>query len=205
MSHLLIETMCLPPIPVMHAIVRHSEVILEAHEHYQKRSFRNRVYTVGPQGVEHFSIPLQKGKNQQQNIRDCTISYSENWPLKFSRQIRTNYGSAPYFAYYIDELEEIIFNKWDRIWDLNLALIHWIQRCLQVTFTLSSTEQYETNVSNTISDYRGAFKPDKAFLNRPALIHYEQVFSDKHGYVANLSVLDLIMCCGPESSAILTG
>ncbi|MFT4565424.1 MAG: hypothetical protein ACI9FN_000377, partial [Saprospiraceae bacterium] len=65
MTDFLIESQCLAPVPT-YQILRHKDnAIIEVHENYQKRSFRNRFIVAGPNGIEGFTIPLMKGKNQR--------------------------------------------------------------------------------------------------------------------------------------------
>ena len=129
MQTVLVETMSLPPIPVVHTIVRHSQLLLEAHEHYQKRSFRNRIYVNGPQGITLFTIPLEKGKNEQMVITDVRIANNESWAPHLLKLIRSCYGSAPYFDYIFDELHDLFQKKWDFLWDQPKILVQSMPRC----------------------------------------------------------------------------
>jgi len=151
----IIELQVLPPISVMSLLMKHDTIILEGYETYQKRSYRNRLHIVDAQGKQVVSIPLVKGKHEQQSIRDVQISYDTAWDVSFIRLIKAAYGSAPYFEYYYDDIVSIIKKKHTLLWDLNRQ------------------------------------------LNTPAT--YDQVFLDRHGFIADVSILDMLMCCGPET------
>ena len=195
--------MCLPPIPVMRKIVRHSELILEAHEHYQKRSFRNRIYLNGPQGRTLFTIPLVKGKNQEMLITEVKIANDEPWASVLLKKIFTNYGSAPYFEFIIDDLELILEQSWTTLWDLNTALNEMIIKHLGIAIKVTQTQSYQKIPDPKILDLRGEFKVHPSFFKAPCRYSYDQVFSNKLGFISHLSILDLYMSCGPESLLIL--
>ena len=98
MSEPLIESQCLPPIPSLQRFFQKKTVWIEVHENYQKRSFRNRFQLAGPNGVERFSIPLAKGKNQGQQISQVQIAYDDDWIRTLSGMFQTNYGSARFMS-----------------------------------------------------------------------------------------------------------
>lgn len=205
MDSILIETMCLPPIPVMSTIVRHSTLLLEAHEHYQKRSFRNRIHLNGPQGKVSFSIPLRSGKNSQMPIKVVRISYETPWQKNFMKQINTNYGSAPYFEYLREDLYKILDQEWEFLWDLNLALYDWVNAELGAPVTIQLSELYEKDVADHIEDKRSHYALKNISDSTQKVVAYQQVFSDQHGFVSHLSILDMLMSCGPESILKLKG
>ena len=119
MSSVLIETMFLPPIPVMKTIVRHSELLIEACENYQKRSFRNRLYLSGPQGRFLYTIPLVKGKNQGKPIKEVRIAADSDWRQLLVKQIRSNYGSAPFYDHYKSVVEDMLSIKSAYLFEFN--------------------------------------------------------------------------------------
>ena len=201
MSILLLETMTLPPIPVMAAIVRYSDVWIEARENYQKRSFRNRFYVSGPQGRKLITVPLKKGKNQQVPIRDVLISYDDNWPIQMLRHLKASYGSAPYFNYYYPDIATILSKRiWTTLFEFNHTLLEWVISSLNCQINLSFTENYESNYRNDVIDLRNQFMPTNEFFESyKSSERYQQVFENTTGFQANLSILDMLMCCGPET------
>ena len=79
-------------------------VWLEAHEHYQKRSFRNKTELLSAQGRHTLTIPLQKGKHQQQPIQEVKIAYHEPWQALHIKTLQTCYQSAPFYDHYRAEI-----------------------------------------------------------------------------------------------------
>ena len=59
---------------------------------------------------------------------------------------------------------------------------------------------------NECLDFRNGIFPKKHRQKEDAQFEakpYLQVFSDKNGFIPNLSILDLLFCHGPQSSLIL--
>ena len=92
MSACLVEIQYLPPIPYMALFVQYDTVTIEAHENYQKGSYRNRAYILSPQDKQLLSVPLLKGKHQQMPITEVKIAYHMPWYSQHWHAIQTAYG-----------------------------------------------------------------------------------------------------------------
>lgn len=179
--------------------------LLEAQEHFQKGSYRNRCHIAGPNGLQRLSIPLLKGKHQQTPVREVRISYDEPWQRLHWRSITAAYGNAPFFEHYGPELEQFYTRQYPFLFDYNLALLEWLCRktACKTRFELSETFR-PRNVSMS-GDYRESVHPRRTmppewFTPSP----YAQVFAEKHGFLPDLSVLDLLFCCGKQSGGVLS-
>lgn len=202
MSEPLIESQCLPPIPSLQRFFQKKTVWIEVHENYQKRSFRNRFQLAGPNGVERFSIPLAKGKNQGQQISQVQIAYDDDWIRTLSGMFQTNYGSAPFYEHYIQGLMSIFLKEEPLLLDLNMNLLTWVIKVIKVDISIKTTIVYEPNPLNDYQDLRNEITP-KSLNSQESTLIYNQVYEEKHGFIPNLSILDMIMCCGPESASLL--
>lgn len=198
---MLIEIQYFPPIPYFQKIAKRATVWIEQHEHYQKSSFRNRCYIGGPNGRMRLSTHLQKGKNEQQPIREVKLSYQEAWHKQHWQSIQTTYGNAPYFEFYAKPIKAILFKKHDFLFDLNYELLQNIsnQLSLNVDFRLSAN--FTKVIKKEIKDHRNSITPKT--LNANTHFRYPQVFEDRHGFLSNLSILDLLFCTGPEAALFL--
>lgn len=170
----------LPPVSWFASVWSCDRLVVEACEHYQKGSFRNRCHIAGPNGVQRLSIPLKKGKHNQMPIREVRIAYDEPWQVRHWRSIRTAYGNAPFFEHYADDLAPYYEKRYTFLFDLNLELLRLI---------LQQKLGWQGEIALSTS-YIMAELPDTLPLR------YPQVFEDKHGFLPDLSILDLLFCCG---------
>jgi hypothetical protein len=200
----LIELQFLPPVQYFTKLLRYPHIALEQFEHYQKRSYRNRCHIASAQGVQRLSVPLQKGKNQQMPIREVRLTYDQPWQKQMIHTIETAYRRAPFFEDYGPDLLDILTQKHDFLFELNLRLLEQIMQYLRLPVQWSLSETYEPTPTPPIVDLRNQIRPLHAPLDpgfHPA--YYSQVFEDRFGFSPNLSIIDLLFCMGPEASSTL--
>ncbi len=203
---ILIELHYFPTIQYFSKFFLHPTLILEQHENYAKRSYRNRAHIATANGLLRLSIPLGKGKNQQQSIREVRISYDENWQTKQWTAICSAYGNSPFFEYYVDDFKPLFEEKTPFLFEHNLKVLNTLFFVLDVKPSVQLSQNYLTEPFEGIYDCRNKIVPktgeeliDETYQNIP----YQQVFAEKNGYLPNLSILDLIFCKGPETISIL--
>lgn len=195
---LILKTEYLPPIATFWAICRSEEIVIEYSENYQKKSTRNRAKILGTNGINILSVPLKSGKNSKQSIGEVKISYDENWQRNHLHAIRSAYGNSPYFDFYFDSIAQIIRTQHLTLVDLNTKLCEFFLDTLGIDKEILPTNEYIHTYDQNELDLR------KAKFQTNDIPHYEekrynQVFEEKHGFVGSLSILDLLMCKGPES------
>ena len=197
----LLELHYLPSIAYFAIISKSDEVIIEAHEHYQKQSYRNRCYINTSQGPIPLIVPVSvSGKV---TIKDVKIDKSQQWRNVHWGAIQSAYGKAPFFEFYADELHEVLFQKVDRLYDLNQSILTMCLKWIKLKKSIRETSQYEKAPLQPIYDLRSTIDPKKtenlAGIFQPAIYH--QVFGNK--FVQNLSLIDLIFCEGPGALGIV--
>lgn len=186
---LLTTTAYWPPAHWFAAAIQAGEWQLEAHENYQKGGWRNRCLIAGPNGIQPLTVPLEKGKHQKKPIREVRISYRDDWWREHEQSIRTAYGRSPYYEYYAEELFTVARTKPATLWELNQGLLHKVIQLLQ--WPVSPTLTTDFVRPNEEGYLRTADLP-------ATLAQYQQVFTDRHGYLPGLSVLDGLFCLGPQ-------
>ena len=200
----LLELPYWPPVSWL-TIARHSDVLwLEACEHYQKGSYRNRCHIAGPNSLQRLSIPLEKGKHQQSPIRDVRISYRESWQQQHWRSITAAYGNAPFFEHLEAPLVKLYEKPFAFLFDFNVEILQFVLNWLDVSPEIKQTTQYLEQAQAPLTDWRNQITPKAATLPdwfQPKA--YPQVFLERHGFLPDLSALDLLFCCGKQSGWIL--
>lgn len=203
----LLELHYLPSIQYLTKLLHYPKVYVEAHEHYVKGTYRNRCHLASANGLLRLSIPLEKGKNEQQHIREVRIAYYEPWQRWHWEGIQSAYGKSPFFEYYVDFLAPFYDKNYVFLFDWNWELLQTVLKMLQIDSNLNLTRDYQKNPPSDVLDLRNVISP-KIHRQIPdpqfQPIRYEQVFIEKHGFLANLSILDLLFCTGPEALFFLT-
>lgn len=189
MSPLLTSTAYFPPAHWFILANQHGAWYTEAHENYQKGGWRNRCRIAGPNGVQLLSVPLEKGKHQKKPIQDVRISYREEWWREHEQAIRTAYGRSPFFEYYAEDLFAVARSQPSTLWALNQRLTETVLQLLHWDIPQEETEAF---VSFAAADFH-RIQPSAS-----SLMPYPQVFTDRHGFLPGLSVLDALFCQGPQ-------
>ncbi len=198
----IIESQYLPPISYFAVLLKQPSIFIEQYENYQKGSYRNRCHIATANGILRLSIPLEKGKNNQTPIKEVKIYNADNWQIQHWRAMKSAYGKSPYFEFYADELCLFFEKKYDFLLDWNTDLLRFMTENIGLPVDIQLTDNYYKN-DNTIMDYRNVISPKKENLNLFQDLHYGQVFEDKHGFIPNLSILDLLFCKGPEAIFVI--
>lgn len=207
MNHpLLLSTAWFAPIHYYARILLHDEIYMEQFEHFHKQTYRNRCVILGGNGLITLVVPVVKGRGPKTIIKDLKISYDTNWQRNQWQTIISAYNSSPFFEYYRDEIQPFFEKKQKFLFDLNLAVHETICELLEIENTTILTEDFEKVPEETIN-FREMISPKNKMQPDP-YFHpekYTQVFSEKFGFVPNLSVLDLLFNVGPDSYTILEG
>ncbi len=205
-SNILLELHYFPSIQYFSKLTTYDKTYIEQHENYLKGSYRNRCHIVGANGLQRLSIPLKRGKNEQTPIKEVQISYAENWRTQHWMSIRSAYGRAPYFEHFADEIAPFFQKKPTFLYDFNWELLLLLVDLIQLEVDILPTASYEKQVAHGIVDFRNGIFPKKHRQKEDTQfksVAYPQVFEERHGFLSNLSILDLLFCTGPQASLIL--
>ena len=204
MSLLIVEYQYFGTVDYIKTLFQFSNINFEVCESFQKMSFRNRMVLAGSNGLVHLSVPLEKGRDQKQLLKDVRISYTLPWQLQHWRTIESCYNRSPFFEYYRDWLEAFYQRRPVFLLDMNRDLMEWLVKQLKPTARFSETTEFLPAYPAEITEYRSNWLP-RNFQQSSKNIHYQQVFADRIGFQPNLSILDLLFCEGPNSPNLLSG
>jgi hypothetical protein len=197
----LFSTAYFPPLSYMAALVNSPGIWIEAHETFPKQTWRNRCTIATANGLQNLSVPVIKTNGNHTLTNEIRVCYSEKWQQLHWRALEAAYNKSPYFEYYKDRLEPILKNEHSLLIDLNICLLEEILTILELEIPIRTTIVYN-KTERELTDMREAFSP-KHKVETNHLPRYYQVFSDRNGYFANLSILDLLFCEGPATIAYL--
>lgn len=184
------------------ALLAQRRCIWEVCDYYQKQTYRNRTYISTDQGKHIMTIPIQHvgGAQGKQFYRDVKVDNQYPWQRQHWRTLQTAYRSSPFFEYYEDELAPLFHDSYEFLLDFNLRSIELASECLQQAMPSSKTTIYEPNPKNSI-DMRFLVnaKRSATFVPPP----YPQVFVERHGFIGNQGILDLLFNEGTAAAVYL--
>ena len=184
-----------PPTEYFALLAKYSSVYIEACENYQKQSYRNRCRIYAADGPQALNFPVRhRDGTFNLPIREIEVDYSTPWVEKAERCIETAYRSSAYFEYYRDELFAILDAHPCSLWELDMRIIRFFLDKIGLRTELVPTAAFAAEHVDIHP------KRPNAILQENGLVRpYYQVFADRHGFVPNLSVMDLLFNEGPAS------
>ena len=197
----LISTAYLPTIQYMAFLARHDIVAIEQYETFPKQTFRNRSVIATGNGTLMLNVPVTRPNGNHTMTGDMTVSYHEPWNVRHWRAIVSAYNAAPYFLYYRDGIEEILLKRHEHLIELNDELLKYLLKKMKIECSLEYTTSYLQSSVN-IWDLRNSLTA-KRRLQGQTFPSYSQVFVNRHGFLPNISVIDLLFNLGPEAKTYL--
>lgn len=192
-----------PDIFYMSQVVGAKSILLETNEFFEKKTIRNRCDIAGANGKQKLSVPV-KNINSKKIISEVEISYADSWQHKHFKAIESAYGLSPFYEFYIDDFLFVFENKFEKIADLNIAILNKIIEILEVDVLVDFTKTYISAYKQTeYHDFRFWYSKANKDDGGVAYPVYTQVFTDKNGFLSNLSILDLLFNLGPETEEYL--
>jgi len=195
--NVLLSTTYFGPIQWYQKLYRADEVWIERWERFQKQTYRNRCIIATANGPQALTVPVVHDPEALPGAQ--RISDHGNWRHLHWNALQSAYGDSPFFMYYEDDLRPFFSeHRWEYLFDFNEAIRQTICQLLDIHPHVSYTTAYTPSPSTT--DYRTAIQPkqpapDPDFTPR----RYYQVYEAKHGFMPNLSIVDLLFNMGPEA------
>ena len=209
----LLSTTYFGPIQWYQKLYRSEEVQIEQWESFQKQTYRNRCLIATTQGIQALTVPVERNSQlsarrnvacyqrdartlNSQLIKDVRISDHGNWRHLHWNALVSAYGESPFFEYYQDDIRPFFEKRWDYLLDFNEAIREKMCELLDIQPKVVPTPCPSQGGGY---DFRSVIRPkhpieDPDFEPKP----YYQVYQQKHGFLPNLSVLDLLFNMGPE-------
>ena len=148
-------------------------------------------------GVRTLTVPVIRDNHSR--TEEVGIDYKERWNIVHLRTLTAAYSASPYFLYYKDPLEKLLTTRYERLVELNQALLTWILQLLKAGNTITLTTDFQKSYE---MDFRNTFSPKHPYPTE-GMKEYYQVFSDRIPFTPNLSIIDLLMNLGPEAKDYL--
>lgn len=176
------------------------------------------------QGTLWITVPVWKKGLGLQRISQVRICNEGRWRHKHLETIKAAYANAPYLKDHIDFIAEIFSGRFEKLIDLNMAVIHYLMKNLQIGTKLTLLSELGvkgkgTNLLVEICRAVGAttflaqkqarkFLKPETFQDNGIELRYfpyaPPVYPQLRGnFLADLSTFDLIFNCGTVARDIL--
>ena len=200
MKQLLLSTTYFGPIQWYQKLYRAEYVQIEQWESFQKQTYRNRCIIATTNGPQALTVPIER-QFTINCIKDIRISDHGNWRHLHWNALQSAYGESPFFDYYQDDIRPFFEQRWDYLLDFNEAIREKMCELIDIQPKVDYSKKFTVySLSSCVPDYRMVIRPknpepDPDFTPK----RYYQVYEQKHGFLPNLSILDLLFNMGPES------
>lgn len=185
---ILIHPTYFPSVSHFAAMLQANSVTYEVDDNFQKQSNRNRMYIYSANGLQLLNIPIKHSKDERRKYRDIRIEPAFNWQKQHFKSLEAAYRTSPYFEFFEDDIRPVFEQKHTFLMDLNFQIHDIITECMGVNLPYEKTEEYfkEVNHQTDLRHLANGKKDEHSFTP------YTQVFDDRHGFLNNLSILDLL-------------
>ena len=192
----LIEPTYFPPISHW-KFIKSKDLLWSINSRYNKQTLTNRTYIDSANGELMLTVPIKhSGKNQPRVLSDIKLDLSSDWKKNHFKSIKICYQSSPFYEFYEDDIISFFNLDFENLYDLNFKSIKMVCNWLKIKMPediYNEKNKYDykiqdlTHMSNC---KRTSYLKQKK---------YNQTFETNNGFINDLSVIDLIFNCGPNS------
>ncbi len=193
-----------PNLHYFYYVANAEAIVIDVHEHYEKQSYRNRCRILSANGPLDLSIPVEH-PGKACSLKDVKLS-NRSWKAQHFTALKSAYGKAPYFEFFADDIKSLYAVDHETLLAFNTAQLQFILKALRLKTQVRFSNAYVRTEQS--KDLRALIHPKKDFrldleiaehLQKP----YYQGFSERFGFCANLSILDLLFNKGLDSVTYL--
>ena len=206
MSTALLQTTYFGPIQWYQKLYRYDQTLIEQYDSYQKQTYRNRCVIATANGLQALTVPVEHNVQRSTfsvQCKDLRISDHNQWRRVHWNALQSAYSESPFFDYYADDIRPFFEKKYEFLVDFNEAIRQTVCDLLDIQPKVEYTSSFLsplTSHRSPLDDFREVInakhpQADADFQPR----RYWQVFEGKHGFQANLSILDLLFNMGNEA------
>ena len=222
----------MPWLGYLHRMARADLFIVLDHVQFERGNYQNRTMIRVNGEPRWLTVPVvqrsQKERIAEKQIDNALAGTPRWWSSAHFQTIRHAYREAPFGARYLPELRRILETRWERVVELDAAMLDFLRGAYGVTTKVLRSS--ELNVAGAKSELilnlcravgadtllagLGGSRAylDKAEFERQGVrIVYQEFSHPKHAqcgaapFSPGLSSLDMLLNCGPHSGALLLG
>lgn len=213
MSEALLSSAYFGPVQWYQKLNRYDKVKVEAYDSFIKQTYRNRCVIATANGVQALTVPVERtvgdvsadasGLPSKCLMKDVRISDHGNWRHIHWNALMSAYGESPFFEYYADDIRPFFEKKWTFLYDFNMEICAKMCELIDIEPQIEPTTEFVAHDETEglgVDDYREVIRPKHSMAD-PMFVpaRYYQVYEHRHGFLPNLSILDLLFNMGNES------
>lgn len=169
-------------------VIKSNNILFEICDNYVKQTQRNRMSIYTANGRLDLTIPVKFSSSKREKFKDIKICYETNWQKNHLKSIQIAYRNSPYYNFFEENLLEIFNQREKFLIDFNIKSIRIIHQILEINLKYNLTKEFKKKYENH-KDLRELLNFNSTKIKGKK---YCQVFNEKHGFIENLSSLDLI-------------
>lgn len=199
------------------------------HVQYERQSYQSRARIKTGEGARWVTVPVVQ-ESRDERIADKRIDNSRDgrfrWGRKMFLTLKYSYQAAGHFAAYEAPLADILNARWDKLSDLNHALIDFVRRALEIRTPMvrSTTLGVQGKKSDMVlnmcralgaTGYPSGAGASRGYLDQEAFrragvkVIWQEFQHPRYAqrpneadFVERLSVLDLLFNAGPAAAEL---
>lgn len=217
----------LPWLGFFYKISQSTDFIILDNVEFTKGSYINRNRIKSSHGnAQWLTIPVNVSKSVHQKINTVEVDLTQKWKKNHQNTLRTCYSKAPFFHRHFDELVNIYETEARLLMDFNVSFLKYAMQLLNINCQLHFASDLIGNTdlkSNALliqlcktvnakmyiaGGGSRKYMDNQLFTDHDIEVNYinfqHPVYPQLYGdFVPHLSVIDLILNCGPESTHYL--
>jgi len=204
-------------------------VVLD-HVQFERRNYQNRAMIRVEGESKWLTVPVIQ-MSQKERIIDKQVDNSESgsrsWGSTHFKTLKYAYRKAPFFERYGPRLQEILESRYEKLLDLDLAMLDFLRESFQIRTPLKrSSEMRADGARSTLllnvceeaeagSTFLGGLGGSRGYLDLPAFaargigVQWQQFKHPTYEqcgeapFTPGLMSLDLLFNCGPRAVEVL--
>ena len=186
--NILIHPSYFPSISHYIALIQADTVTFEMEDNFQKQTNRNRMYIYSPNGIQLLNVPVKHCLEKHQKYKEVRIENDFGWQKNHFKSLEAAYRTSPFFEYFEDDFRPLFEKKHEFLMDLNLEVFELVNDALGINIKPKNTIEF-FHEATKYKDFRHLINGKK---DTTQIEEYTQVFNEKHRFINNLSILDLL-------------
>ena len=192
----LIEPTYFPPISHW-KFIKSKDLLWSINSRYNKQTLTNRTYIDSANGELMLTVPIKhSGKNQPRVFSDIKLDLSSDWKKNHFKSIKICYQSSPFYEFYEDDIISFFNLDFKNLYDLNFKSIKMVCNWLKIKMPEDIYNE-KNKYDYKIQDLTHMSNCKRTSYLRQK--NYNQTFETNNGFINDLSIIDLIFNCGPNS------